>query len=85
MDAVYVSRVALALTGQDSQAHDALERYLNLLDDDAPKTIAALKRLSARYVNEHTDPRYVEYYDRLFEGLRKAGMQEGWGRGAAKP
>ena len=77
--------VALALTGQDSQAHDALERYLNLLDTDAPKTIAALKRLSAQYVNEHTDPRYVEYYDRLFEGLRKAGMQEGWGRGGAEP
>ena len=25
-------------------------------------------------VNEHTDPRYVEYWDRLIEGLRKAGM-----------
>jgi hypothetical protein len=77
--------VALALTGQDTQAHDALERYLKVFDLDAPKTIAALKRLRAQYVNEHTDPRYVEYYDRLFEGLRKAGMQEGWGRGGAEP
>jgi hypothetical protein len=38
--------------------------------------MAALKQVRAQYVNERTDPRYVEYWDRLFEGLRKAGMPE---------
>ena len=32
-------------------------------------------RSGLRYVNEHTDPRYVEYWDRLTEGLRKAGLR----------
>jgi hypothetical protein len=31
---------------------------------------------SYHWVNEHTDPRYVEYWDRLDEGLRKAGLPE---------
>ena len=30
----------------------------------------------ATYVNEHTDPRYVEYWDCLIEGMRKARLQE---------
>ena len=39
--------------------------------------MAAWKATRPRFVNEHTDPRYVEYWDRLTEGLRKAGMPEG--------
>ena len=31
---------------------------------------------SSEYVNEHTDPRYVEYWDRLLDGMRKAGLPE---------
>jgi adenylate cyclase len=65
---------ALALTGQESQAHEALGRYL--ATRGATRTVAGWKQTRAQYVNEHTDPRYAEYWDRLIEGLRKAGMQE---------
>ncbi len=65
---------ALALTGQESQAHEALGHYL--ATRGATRTVAAWQRTRAQYVNEHTDPRYVEYWDRLIEGLRKAGLPE---------
>jgi tetratricopeptide (TPR) repeat protein len=67
--------VALALTGQESQARQALQRYLGV--PGAARTMAALKRIRAQFVNADTDPHYVEYYDRMFEGLRKAGVPEG--------
>jgi adenylate cyclase len=67
--------VALALAGQESQAHEALERYLAL--PGARKTMATWKRVRPQLVNADSDPRYVQYYDLLFEGLRKAGMPEG--------
>jgi adenylate cyclase len=67
---------ALALTGQESKAHEALGHYLHLSNSDAPRTVAGWQRTRAQYVNERTDPRYVEYWDRLIEGLRKAGLQE---------
>jgi tetratricopeptide (TPR) repeat protein len=66
--------LALALTGQESQAHEAFQRYL--ATPDADRTIVARNRTKALWVNEHTDPRYVEYWDRLTEGMRKAGMPE---------
>ena len=66
---------ALALTGQESQAHEALGRYL--ATRGAWRTVAGWKSARAQVVNEHTDRRYVEYWDRLIEGLRKAGMPEG--------
>jgi len=65
---------ALALTGQESQAHEALGHYL--ATRGATRTVAGWKSARAQVVNEHTDPRYVEYWDRLIEGLRKAGLQE---------
>jgi adenylate cyclase len=65
---------ALALTGQESQAHEALGHYL--ATRGATRTVAGWKSIRAKVVNEHTDPRYVEYWDRLIEGLRKAGLQE---------
>jgi hypothetical protein len=34
------------------------------------------KAVRPQFVNEHTDPRYVEFWDRLTEGLRKAGLRE---------
>ena len=68
--------VAFALTGQESQAHEALQRYL-AVPTVTTRTMAAWNALRPRYVNEHTDPRYLEYWDRLTEGLRKAGMPEG--------
>ena len=66
--------VGLALTGQESEAHEALQHYL--ATPGAARTTAAWRRIRAKYVNEHTDPRYVEYWDRLIEGLRKAGLPE---------
>ncbi len=42
----------------------------------AGRTISAWKAVKAQYVSEHTDPRDVEYWDRLIDGLCKAGMAE---------
>ena len=66
---------ALALTGHDTEAHDALQRYL-ALPVTGPQTIAAWKAYKATSTNEHSDPRYLELWDRAIEGLRKAGMPE---------
>jgi adenylate cyclase len=65
---------ALALTGQEPQAHEALGRYLSTRG--ATRTVAGWLQTKAQYMNERTNPRYVEYWDRLIEGLRKAGLQE---------
>jgi adenylate cyclase len=65
---------ALVQTGQDLQAHEALRRYLTL--PGVPATVAALKLETAKYVNERDDPRYVEKWDQLVEGMRKAGLPE---------
>ena len=46
--------------GRTSRAYSAL-----------PRTRGGL-----RYVDESTDPRYVEYWDRLIKGMRKAGVPE---------
>ena len=65
---------ALVQTGQDSQAHEALQRYLAI--PGAPASVAALKQETAKYVNERDDPRYVEKWDQLVEAMRKAGLPE---------
>jgi hypothetical protein len=65
----------LALTGHDTEAHDALQRYL-ALPVSGPQTIATWKALKASLTDEHSDPRVLEYWDRFIEGLRKAGMPE---------
>ena len=65
---------ALALTGHDAQAREALQRYLALPSGGPLKTLAGLK---ARIESQHADPRYVEKNERMFDGLRKAGMPEG--------
>jgi adenylate cyclase len=65
---------ALVQSGQDSQAHEALPRYLAL--PGVPATVAALKQETAKYVNERDDPRYVENWHRLVEGVREAGLPE---------
>ena len=66
--------VALALSGQEAQAHEALQRYL--ATPGVERTMVERKAARARWVNDHTDPRYVEYWDRLDEGFRKAGLPE---------
>ena len=67
---------ALALTGHDAEAREALQRYL------APsaasfKTVASWKaHLISLAPEQGVDPRFVEMSERSYDGLRKAGMPE---------
>jgi len=68
---------ALALTGQDTQAREALQRYLALPSTGPLKTIAAWKAHQMSLVpKQGGDPRFVEMSERSYDGLRKAGMPE---------
>jgi tetratricopeptide (TPR) repeat protein len=64
---------ALALTGHDAEAREALRRYLALPSTGPFKTIAAFK---AYYSAQGGDPPRVEANERIYEGLRKAGLPE---------
>jgi adenylate cyclase len=64
---------ALALTGHDAEAREALQRYLALPSTGPLKTISAWK---AYYSPQGDDPARVEFNERTYEGLRKAGMPE---------
>jgi len=64
---------ALALTGHDAEAREALQRYLTLPSTGPLKTIGALK---AHQTSLGGDPRFVEKDERVYDGLRKAGMPE---------
>jgi tetratricopeptide (TPR) repeat protein len=66
----------LALTGHQTEAREALQRYLALPSGQQPKTIAALKAYGDHFVNANTDPRLLEAFDRFYEAVRKAGMPE---------
>jgi len=63
---------ALALTGHDAEAREALQRYLALPSIGPLKTIAASK---AHLESQHWLPAGVS--ERIYDGLRKAGMPEG--------
>src|SRR5262249_39793760 len=65
---------ALELTGHDAEAREALQRSLALPSAGPLKTIAAWKALTD---SQRGDPRYVEAHERMYDGLRKAGMPEG--------
>jgi hypothetical protein len=65
---------ALALAGHDAEAREALQRYLALPSTGPLKTIAAFK---AYYSAQGGGPRRVEANERVYDGLRKAGMPEG--------
>jgi TolB-like protein/Tfp pilus assembly protein PilF len=65
---------ALALSGREAEAHEALQRYLAL--PEVGRTIAAQKSIKAQDTSPHTDPRYLDAWDRHIEGLRKAGLPE---------
>jgi adenylate cyclase len=60
----------LALTGKDFEAREMLARYLGQPGTIA-RTIAAFRRQSLS-----DDPKYLEVRERIYEGLRKAGMPE---------
>jgi tetratricopeptide (TPR) repeat protein len=63
---------ALALAGHEAEAHDALQNYLASVPS-GPNTIAAWKAFATPY---RRNPRYLEAWDRYYDGLRKAGMPE---------
>jgi adenylate cyclase len=67
---------ALALSGREAEAREALQSYLALPSSERLRTIAAWKRHYAQSINSNTDPRVLESYERETEGLRKAGMPE---------
>ena len=66
---------ALALTGHVAEAHEALRNYLASVPS-GPKTIAAWKAIAPPFTYEHSDPRFLDEWDRTIEGLRKAGLPE---------
>ncbi len=55
------------------EAREALQRYLALPSTGPLKTIAAWK---AYYSAQRGDPPRVEFNERTYDGLRKAGMPE---------
>jgi adenylate cyclase len=65
---------ALALTGRDAEAREALQNYLASVPE-GPKTIAAWQAIAPPFTAQ-SDPRYRDEWDRSIEGLRKAGMPE---------
>ena len=67
---------ALALTGHEAEAREALQHYLAMPSSEQLRTIAALKAYDARFANANSDPRALETNERNYEGLRKAGMPE---------
>ena len=62
---------ALALTGRQAEAHDALRRCLSL--KGSSKTIAQFR---PQHRALSASPKWLAYSDRLIDGLRKAGMPE---------
>jgi adenylate cyclase len=64
---------ALALTDHEAEAREALERYLALPSTGPLKTIAAWK---AHQTPLGDDGRFVEMNERIYDGLRKAGLPE---------
>jgi TolB-like protein/class 3 adenylate cyclase/Tfp pilus assembly protein PilF len=64
---------ALALAGHETEAREALRRYLALPSTGPLKTIAAWK---AYYSAQGGGPARVESNERTYDGLRKAGMPE---------
>ena len=64
---------ALALTGHDAEAREALQRYLALPSAGPLKTVATWKAYNE---SQHGAPPYVEMHERMYDSLRKAGMPE---------
>jgi hypothetical protein len=67
---------ALGFDGHEAEAREALQRFLALPSTGQLKTIAAWKAANAHFINANPDPGLLEYFDRYYEGLRKAGMPE---------
>jgi tetratricopeptide (TPR) repeat protein len=68
---------ALALTGHEAEAREALQHFLALPPDAVGmRTIAAWKAYQDPRVGPHSNPAVVDFFDRRIEGLRKAGLPE---------
>ena len=68
---------ALALTGHDAEAREALQRYLALPSTAAAQDDRGMEGVPMSQVPEQGgDPRCVEMNERSYDGLRKAGMPE---------
>jgi adenylate cyclase len=63
---------ALALTGRNAEARETLKRYATL-SGVSTTTIAQLRKQQLSLAD---NPTWVAYNERLFEGLREAGMPE---------
>jgi hypothetical protein len=69
---------ALALTDHGAEAREALQLYLALPSTGPLKTIAAWKaHNNAMAPKQGGDSRFVEANERMYDGLRKAGLPEG--------
>lgn len=66
---VYLA-ATLAQTGHETEAREALVRYLSL-PGTRTKTIAGFKKQT-----NSDNPAYLAERERLYDGLRKAGMPE---------
>jgi hypothetical protein len=59
----------------DAEAREALKRYLALPSTTQLKTIAAWTAFyNSQAPKQGDDPRFVEMTERMYDGLRKAGM-----------
>jgi adenylate cyclase len=70
--AVFIA--ALALAGHETDAREAVKRYLALPSDGSLNSIAGFK---AYFSQQGGRPPRVEANERIYDGLRKAGMPEG--------
>jgi TolB-like protein len=66
---------SLELTDRDAEAREALQRYL-AVPLTGVSTIVGFKALIAQITTPRSDPRTVEGWARMVEGLRKAGLAE---------
>jgi len=68
---------ALALAGHETEAREALQRYLALPSTGGLKTIAAIKAYyNSQAPKQGGDSSFLEVSERTYDGLRKAGMPE---------
>ena len=63
------------MTGHKAEAREALQNYLASVPS-GPETVAAWKALAAPFATPDKPPRYLEAFDRYYDGLRRAGMPE---------
>jgi adenylate cyclase len=66
---------ALAWTGRQAEAQEAVQHYFAAVPD-GPRTIAAWKALAPPFTHVHADPRFLDCWNRTIEGMRRAGLPE---------